>query len=118
MRSRPPTRWRLRLPAEYCATVVPPRTPWWRCRRCWGWSNRSLPGSAAAGLWGTTTPAPAPARPTPAHRGASGRSIGVPGVLRMLEIVHNEHGRTAWRDLFGPAVALADGGFDISPRMA
>jgi gamma-glutamyltranspeptidase / glutathione hydrolase len=49
---------------------------------------------------------------------ASGRSIGVPGILRMLELVHNDHGRTPWRDLFGPAVALADGGFDISPRMA
>lgn len=48
---------------------------------------------------------------------ASGRSIGVPGILRMLEMVHNEHGRTPWRDLFGPAVTLADGGFDISARM-
>jgi gamma-glutamyltranspeptidase/glutathione hydrolase len=36
----------------------------------------------------------------------------------MLEEVHNEHGRTPWRDLFNPAVALADGGFDISPRLA
>ncbi|MDC8984180.1 gamma-glutamyltransferase [Mycobacterium marinum] len=49
---------------------------------------------------------------------ASGRSIGVPGILRMLEMVHNEHGTTPWRDLFSPAVALADNGFDISPRMA
>lgn len=32
-------------------------------------------------------------------------------------MVHNEHGRTPWRDLFGPAVTLADGGFDISARM-
>ncbi|KUH87709.1 gamma-glutamyltransferase [Mycobacterium sp. GA-1999] len=49
---------------------------------------------------------------------ASGRSIGVPGIVRMLAEVHAEHGRTAWRDLFGPAVALADDGFDISPRLA
>jgi gamma-glutamyltranspeptidase / glutathione hydrolase len=49
---------------------------------------------------------------------ASGRSIGVPGILRMLELAHNDHGHTPWHDLFGPAVALADGGFDISPRMA
>ncbi|OBF81224.1 gamma-glutamyltransferase [Mycobacterium sp. 852002-51163_SCH5372311] len=49
---------------------------------------------------------------------ASGRSIGVPGILRMLELVHSEHGRTPWRDLFNPAVALADGGFAISQRMA
>ncbi len=57
------------------------------------------------------------AAPMPNAR-ASGRSIGVPGILRLLELVHNDHGRTPWRDLFGPAVALADGGFDISPRMA
>ncbi len=49
---------------------------------------------------------------------ASGRSIGVPGVLRMLELAHREHGRMPWRDLFDPAVALADRGFEISPRLA
>jgi gamma-glutamyltranspeptidase / glutathione hydrolase len=49
---------------------------------------------------------------------ASGRSIGVPGIVRVLQDVHNEHGKTAWRDLFNTAVALADGGFDISPRLA
>lgn len=49
---------------------------------------------------------------------ASGRSIGVPGVVRMLQDVHDAHGKTAWRELFSPAVALADDGFDISPRLA
>lgn len=49
---------------------------------------------------------------------ASGRSIGVPGVLRTLELAHREHGRTPWRELFDPAVALADRGFEISPRLA
>jgi gamma-glutamyltranspeptidase / glutathione hydrolase len=49
---------------------------------------------------------------------ASGRSIGVPGIVRLLQDMHNEHGKIAWRDLFNPAVALADGGFDISPRLA
>ncbi|MFE4462172.1 gamma-glutamyltransferase family protein [Nocardia tengchongensis] len=49
---------------------------------------------------------------------ASGRSIGVPGVLRMLEVAHDEHGKQPWRDLFTPAVNLADQGFKISPRMA
>jgi gamma-glutamyltranspeptidase / glutathione hydrolase len=49
---------------------------------------------------------------------ASGRSIGVPGILRMLMDVHHEHGKTVWRDLFDPAVTLADGGFDVSPRLA
>jgi len=49
---------------------------------------------------------------------ASGRSIGVPGIVRLLQDVHDAHGKTAWRDLFSPAVALADDGFDISARLA
>ncbi|MEU0540598.1 gamma-glutamyltransferase family protein [Nocardia sp. NPDC005978] len=49
---------------------------------------------------------------------ASGRSIGVPGVLRLLEAAHREHGKQGWGELFGPAVALADQGFQISPRLA
>lgn len=49
---------------------------------------------------------------------ASGRSIGVPGIVRMLEDAHREHGKSTWRDLFQPAVGLADRGFDISPRLA
>ncbi|MGW0053977.1 gamma-glutamyltransferase [Nocardia nova] len=49
---------------------------------------------------------------------ASGRSIGVPGVLRLLEAAHRDHGKQSWRDLFDPAISLADNGFDISARMA
>ncbi|WP_461666602.1 gamma-glutamyltransferase family protein [Gordonia sputi] len=55
--------------------------------------------------------------PIPSAR-ASGRSIGVPGAVRMLEEIQNEHGRTAWKNLFDPAVSLSDNGFDISPRLA
>ncbi|AKS36610.1 gamma-glutamyltransferase [Mycolicibacterium goodii] len=49
---------------------------------------------------------------------ASGRSIGVPGIVRLLDVVHRDYGKLAWRDLFDPAVNLADRGFDISPRLA
>ncbi|MEV0433202.1 gamma-glutamyltransferase family protein [Nocardia sp. NPDC050413] len=55
--------------------------------------------------------------PAPNTR-ASGRSIGVPGVVRMLELAHREHGMTAWKELFDPAIELADSGFEISPRLA
>jgi gamma-glutamyltranspeptidase/glutathione hydrolase len=55
--------------------------------------------------------------PKPDARG-SGRSIGVPGIVRLLQDVHAQHGKTAWRDLFSPAVTLSDDGFDISPRLA
>ncbi|MGI1846851.1 gamma-glutamyltransferase [Rhodococcus sp. SJ] len=49
---------------------------------------------------------------------ASGRSIGVPGVVRLLEEVHRDHGSTEWARLFDPAVALAEDGVVISDRMA
>ena len=55
--------------------------------------------------------------PTPDTR-SSGRSIGVPGVVRVLADVHAEHGQTPWRDLFAPAITLADNGFEISARLA
>ncbi len=57
------------------------------------------------------------AEPKPDARG-SGRSIGVPGIVALMADVHAEHGKTGWRDLFGPAVTLADNGFDISARLA
>lgn len=47
-----------------------------------------------------------------------GRSVGAPGVLRMLELAHRAHGRLPWRRLFQPAIQLAEHGFTISPRLA
>jgi len=46
-----------------------------------------------------------------------GRSVGVPGTVRLLETLHRRHGRLAWAKLFEPAIALADNGFAISPRL-
>jgi gamma-glutamyltranspeptidase/glutathione hydrolase len=46
-----------------------------------------------------------------------GRSVGVPGVLRMLEAAHRQHGKLAWKRLFEPAIALAENGFALSPRL-
>ncbi len=50
--------------------------------------------------------------------GVGGLPVGVPGLLRMLEIAHKEHGRLKWRELFQPAIALARDGFPISERLA
>jgi gamma-glutamyltranspeptidase/glutathione hydrolase len=46
-----------------------------------------------------------------------GLPVGVPGVMRMLEMAHADHGRLPWADLFEPAIALAGNGFEISPRL-
>ena len=46
-----------------------------------------------------------------------GRSVGVPGTLRMLELAHRQYGKLRWARLFEPAIALAEGGFNLSPRL-
>jgi gamma-glutamyltranspeptidase / glutathione hydrolase len=46
-----------------------------------------------------------------------GRSVGVPGTVRMLEMAHKQHGKLPWAKLFEPAIALAEGGFKVSPRL-
>jgi gamma-glutamyltranspeptidase/glutathione hydrolase len=47
----------------------------------------------------------------------SGKSVGVPGLLRMLEMAHRRRGRLPWSELFAPAIRLAESGFPISPRL-
>lgn len=46
-----------------------------------------------------------------------GASVGVPGLLRMFEMVHREYGRLPWPRLFDPAIRMAEQGFAISPRL-
>jgi gamma-glutamyltranspeptidase/glutathione hydrolase len=47
----------------------------------------------------------------------SGRSVGVPGLVAMLELAHREHGTLTWAALFGPAIELATNGFPVSERL-
>ncbi len=46
-----------------------------------------------------------------------GISVGVPGVIALLKLAHEKHGKLPWADLFQPAIDLARGGFAVSPRL-
>lgn len=47
-----------------------------------------------------------------------GLSVGIPGVVAMLEMAHKKHGKLPWARLFQPAIALAENGFPIGPKLA
>jgi len=46
-----------------------------------------------------------------------GKSVGVPGNIRMMALAHRDHGKVAWAALFEPAIKLARDGFKITPRL-
>jgi gamma-glutamyltranspeptidase / glutathione hydrolase len=46
-----------------------------------------------------------------------GKAVGVPGLLAMLYLAHQDHGRLAWSALLQPAIALAEQGFPVGPRL-
>ena len=54
--------------------------------------------------------------PVPSAR-RSGRSIGVPGVMRMLDMAHKEHGKLPWSQLFDQGIKLSTDGFLIPGRL-
>jgi len=46
-----------------------------------------------------------------------GRSVGTPGVVRLMEEAHERYGKLDWNTLFQPAITLAENGFEVSPRL-
>jgi gamma-glutamyltranspeptidase/glutathione hydrolase len=47
----------------------------------------------------------------------SGRSTGAPGAVAMLGLVHAQHGRLPWKDLFGAPIQAAEQGFVVPQRL-
>lgn len=48
----------------------------------------------------------------------SGRATGAPGVIAMLALAHQDHGARPWAEAFQPAIALAENGFEVAPRLS
>ncbi|MDB5719066.1 MAG: hypothetical protein JWM38_2493 [Sphingomonas bacterium] len=47
-----------------------------------------------------------------------GRSVGVPGNIRLAARAHQRWGKLPWKRLFDPAIRLAERGFTVTPRLA
>lgn len=47
-----------------------------------------------------------------------GRSVGVPGTPALMQAAHDKWGKAEWAGLFDAATALAEDGFEVSPRLA
>jgi gamma-glutamyltranspeptidase/glutathione hydrolase len=57
-------------------------------------------------------------KPMPfARASVGGHAVGVPGLLRMLEMAHKDHGRLPWARNFEPAIALSHDGFAVGQRL-
>jgi gamma-glutamyltranspeptidase/glutathione hydrolase len=52
-----------------------------------------------------------------ADASVGGHAVGVPGLLRMLEMAHEDHGRLPWARNFEPAITMARDGFAVSARL-
>ncbi|MDK1286395.1 gamma-glutamyltransferase [Pseudoalteromonas umbrosa] len=46
-----------------------------------------------------------------------GRSVGVPGIIHSMKQAHDKYGVLKWKQLFKPAIDLANNGFKVSPRL-
>ena len=45
------------------------------------------------------------------------KSVGVPGIIRLLEDTHKKFGKLAWKELFDYAIRLSEDGFPVSPAL-
>jgi gamma-glutamyltranspeptidase/glutathione hydrolase len=77
------------------------------------YDGRETAPAAATGTWFFKNGAPmefSDAQP-------GGKSVGVPGNVRLMALAHAQHGKLPWAALFQPAIRLARDGFKITPRM-
>lgn len=76
--------------------------------------RESAPATATAGMFLGSDGKPRPKRDVI----PGGLSVGVPGVVAMLEMAHRKYGKLPWAKLFEPAIRLAENGFPIGKKLA
>ena len=75
--------------------------------------GREIAPHAATGTWFFRD-----GKPMDIHEAIpGGKSVGVPGNIRMMALAHQRFGKLPWADLFRPAIRLARDGFKITPRL-
>ena len=80
---------------------------------------RTYDGRESAPAAATPTRFIANGRPMPFDAASrSGLAVGTPGLVAMLGVAHQRHGRLPWARLFEPAIRIADEGFLVSPRLS
>jgi gamma-glutamyltranspeptidase/glutathione hydrolase len=75
--------------------------------------GRETAPHAATGTWFFKDGQPMPIR----EAIPGGKSVGVPGNIRMMALAHQKYGKLPWSALFLPAIRLARDGFKITPRL-
>ncbi|MBX3635027.1 MAG: gamma-glutamyltransferase family protein [Rubrivivax sp.] len=86
----------------------------WDGREVQAWDGReTAPAAADAAMFLRADGTPAPF----AEAQFGGRAVGTPGVVRMLEAVHGEHGQLPWARLVAPAITLAEQGVPVGERL-
>lgn len=87
---------------------------WWDGQQLHAWDGReTAPASATPALF--LRPDGRPLGRSAAQRG--GLPVGAPGLVPMLHAAHARHGRLPWAALLAPAIALAEAGFAVTPRL-
>ncbi len=46
-----------------------------------------------------------------------GLSVGAPGALKAWKVAHDKYGKLPWKDLFAPAINIANEGFELDRRI-
>ena len=86
----------------------------WDGKAVQAWDGRETAPASADGRLFLGADGRPPPWPEPVF---GARAVGVPGALRMLDAVHRQHGRLPWARLLAPAIAAADEGVPVGPRL-